>query len=452
MDQVLEGSAPLFSKKRLRKLILPLVLEQLLAVTVGMADTVMITSVGEAAVSGISLVDGINLLLINLMAALCTGGAIIVAQYLGRRENDNARHAAKQLIFTVAFMGLVLMSVALIFNRHLLRFIFGNIADDVMANAEVYFMITALSYPMLAVYNASAALFRSMGNSRVSMLCSLIMNVINISGNAILIYGLKWGVAGAAVPTLLSRTVAAVVMLILIRNTSNPVYVRDLHKVNIDWKSVKQLLRIGLPNGIENSVFQVGKLVVQRIVTLFGTSAIAANAIVSSVTGLMMVPGSAISLALTTVVGQCFGAGEFGQLKMYVRKLMKYVYECLLVLGAIMFFAGEPLFSLFNLSESALKIAVVLQKSYCLFYPIFWPMAFPFPNALRAAGDVKFTMVASLITMWSCRIALSYVFAIWLNYGVLGVWMAMYADWIVRGIVFYARYRSEKWKKNKVID
>ena len=444
-------SQPLFTSGQLKKLIFPLVIEQLLSVTVGMADTIMITTVGEAAVSGISLVDNISLLLIQLMAALCTGGAVIAAQYLGRRDEKNARHSARQLLLSVTALSLLLMGIALIFNKSLLRLIFGNIEADVMRNAEIYFMITALSYPALAIYSACAALFRSMGNSKVSMVCALVMNLINISGNAALIYGLKFGVEGAAIPTLLSRTAAAIIMLVLIRNPENPIFINRLLKIRFDWNAIKMVLKIGLPNGVENSVFQVGKLLVQSIITTFGTAAIAANAIVGSVTSLMMVPGSAIGLALITVVGQCRGAGEFDQLSYYVRKLMKLIYICVAVLSVSMFFISPHLMKLFRLSEEALAIATTLTTSYCILYPIFWPMSFPFANVLRAAGDVKFTMIVSLVTMWCCRIALSYVFAYALGYGVLGVWLAMYADWMARGAIFYTRYRRGRWKQKVVI-
>lgn len=445
------GAEPLFNKTQLKALILPLVIEQLLAVTVGMADTIMITSVGEAAISGISLVDNISFLMIQLLSALCTGGAVIVSQYLGRKDGKNARHSAKQLVFAVGVLGLILMTIALVFNKQLLQLIFGNIDADVMLNAQKYFIISACSYPGLAIYNACAALFRSMGNSKVSMFCSMIMNVINIGGNAILIYGFKWGVEGAAVPTLAARTTAAVVMLILISNPANTVFVRNLHKVRPDWKAIKMVMKIGLPNGVENSVFQVGKLMVQRVVTSFGTPAIAANAIVGSVTGVMMVPGAAIGLSLITVVGQCVGAGEIEQMKQYVKKLMAMIFICVAALGLIMFFVSGPMLPLFNLSDEAIEIAGSLCRTYAITYPIFWPLAFPFVNVLRAAGDVKFTMVASLITMWCCRIALSYVFAYGMNLGVYGVWFAMYADWLVRSVVFTLRYRSGAWKKHKVL-
>ena len=445
------SAEPLFTGAQLKKLIVPLVVEQLLAVTVGMADTIMITSRGEAYVSGISLVDSISFLLINLLSALCTGGAVIAAQYLGRRDYKNARASAEQLVFTAAALGLLLALLAVTLTQDSLRLIFGSIEADVMAHAEKYFFITAFSYPGLAVYNACAALFRSMGNSKYSMLCSFVMNLINIGGNAAFIYGLGWGVEGAAVPTLLSRTTAAVIMVLLIRDPHHALYIRNIFAIRPRWEAIRRILRIGLPNGIENSMFQAGKLIVQRVVTSFGTAAIAANAIVGSITSVMMVPGTAIGLALITVVGQCIGAGEYGQMRSYVKKLMLLLYGCVVACSFIVYFGCEPLLPYFNLSDEALAMARQICLSYALAAPFFWPGAFPFVNVLRAAGDVKFTMAVSLSTMVFCRIALSYVFAA-MGLGLQGVWLAMYCDWVVRSVIFHLRYRSGAWKKNRVID
>lgn len=451
MESAIGSSRPVFTNEQLKRLIIPLVIEQLLAVTVGMADTIMVTSVGEAAVSGISLVDNISFLMIQLLSALATGGAVVVSQYMGRKDHQNARHSAEQLLLGAFFMGVVLMTVALVFNKQLLSLIFGNIEPDVMDNAQRYFILSACSYPGLAVYSSCAALFRSQGNSKYSMFCSVVMNLINIGGNALLIFGLGWGVEGAAVPTLISRTTAAVIMLVLLRNPEHVIFIKDYRKIRLDMGVIKKVLKIGIPSGVENSMFQVGKLMVARVITDFGTPSITANAIVGSVTGAMMVPGGAIGLALITVVGQCCGAGEIGQMKNYVKKLMKLMFACVGGLSIVIFFAGEPMLTLFNLSDETVEIAKMLVKTYCVTFPIFWPCAFPFANVLRAAGDVKFTMIASFITMWSCRVALSFVFAYLFNLGVLGVWFAMYSDWIVRSVIFIGRYRSEAWKKHKVI-
>ena len=300
----------MFTRQALWRLILPLVLEQLLLVTVGMADTVMVSTVGEAAVSGISLVDQVNVLLIQIFAALATGGAVVASQYLGRRDRENACRSAKQLVYATFGMAVAIGALVLVLNRHILRLVFGNVEPDVMQAAETYFWLSALSYPMLALYNAGAALFRSMGNSRISLFASLIMNVINIGGNALLIYGLNWGVAGAATATLASRTVAGLMMMLLLRNRDNPIFLERLFHPEWNGGILKSILRVGVPNGLENGMFQIGKLLVAGLITTFGTSAIAANAICNNVGSMSNIPGSAIGLAMITVVGQCVGAKD----------------------------------------------------------------------------------------------------------------------------------------------
>ncbi len=308
-----EKTAPLFSRNDLVKLIVPLVIEQFLMMSVGMADTVMVTSAGEAAVSGVSLVDNINLLLIQIFAALATGGTVIVSQYLGRQEVHNARKAAKQLLYTVTAVSMLLMGFALIFREHILSLIFGNIEPDVMDSALVYFLSTALSYPFIAIYNAGAALFRALGNSKISMFNSLIMNVVNITVNAILIYGFHMGALGAGIGTLSSRMVASVVILILLQQHTNPLRVEGLFRPEFHGGMVKRILTVGIPNGLENGMFQVGKILVLSLVTSFGTNAVAANAISGSVASVLNVPGQAIGLAMITVVGRCMGGREIEQ-------------------------------------------------------------------------------------------------------------------------------------------
>ena len=303
-----QAASPLFSANDLKKLILPLIAEQFLAITVGMADTVMVSSVGEAAVSGISIVDQINTLLIQVFAALATGGAVVASQYLGRRERNHAVESAKQLYYVTLLLSLFIGVVCVVTNRGLLSFIYGRVEPDVMENAATYFWLSALSYPFIALYNAGAALFRSMGNSKVSLYASLGMNVINIGGNALLIYGLHWGVAGAAAASLLSRLAAAVMVTVLLLNPGHPIYLHELHKPTFHPGMVKSILRIGIPTGLENGMFQVGKLLVAGMITTYGTAAIAANAVCNNVTSMNNIPASAIGLAAVTVVGRCVGA------------------------------------------------------------------------------------------------------------------------------------------------
>ena len=441
----------MFTRKALCLLIIPLVIEQILAVTIGMADTVMVARVGEAAVSGISLVDTINILLINIFSALATGGAVVSSQYLGRQENKNACIAAKQLLWAILILSSVIMALALILRNALLGLIFGHIEADVMSHAQTYFWLSAISYPFLAIYNSCAALFRTMGNSKISMLTSLLMNVINISGNAILIFGFNMGVAGAGIASLTSRAIGAVIMVILLRNGTNPIHVRDPWKPQFNFSMIKNILKIGIPNGMENGMFQIGKILVQGLIASFGTAAIAANAVANNLASIQILPGAAIGLAMITVVGQCVGAQDYKQAKMYAIKLMKITYISMFALDIFLLAIASPLIGFYHLSPEASATAWELIVCHTVCAVVFWPSSFTLPNALRAAGDVKFTMLTSIVSMWIFRIGLSYVLGAWLQLGVLGVWIAMTVDWVFRAALFIQRFLREKWKHRQVI-
>ena len=441
--------APLFSADALRRLIIPLVVEQFLAMTIGMADTIMVTSVGEHAVSGVSLVDNISTLLINVFSALATGGAVVAAQYLGSRDEQNACSAAKQLFYAIGALSAATMAVCLLFRDPILRLVFGRLDDNVMEAAMTYFLLTAISYPLLAIYNAGAALFRAMGNSKVSMLASLLMNIVNIGLNAILIYGAGIGVAGAGFGTLFSRLAGAVLMTWLICQSGHRIHIDHLLHFEFRGQLVKKILRIGVPNGLENGMFQIGKLLVLGLVTPLGTSATAANAIANSVAGVVNVPGNAISLSLITVVGQCMGAGDSKQAVRYTRKLMIIVYLAMGSLSVLLFFCAAPVVGLFGLTPGAAVMAIQVLRWCAVFDLIFWPMSFTLPNALRASGDAKFTMIVSMCSMWIFRIGFSYLLVP--QIGLLGVWVAMFIDWIVRAVVFLIRFLSGRWKTKTVI-
>ena len=441
----------MFSNKDLSRLILPLIVEQFLAVTIGMADTVMVSSVGEAAMSGVSIVDTINILLINIFAALATGGAIVTSQYLGRGERKNANAAARQLVFSTAFLSLVIMTLCLVFRRQMLYGIFGHAEQDVMANALVYFLVTALSYPFIAVYNAGAALFRSMGNSRVSMLTSIVMNAVNIIGNAVCIYGLKMGVLGAALPTLLSRITGAVLIMFLLRDNRHPIFITQLTHIRPDWSMIKRILGIGIPNGLENGMFQIGKIIVQSLVTSFGTVAVAANAVANSVGGIPQIPAVAIGLAMVTVVGQCVGAGDYDAARRYIIRLSKYSYLSMFLTNLPFVLALTPIIGCFNLHPETAEVArqVLLSNSACMIF--IWVPSFTLPNGLRAANDVKYTMTMSVLSMWIFRVGFSYILGKYLGLGLLGAWCGMYIDWFARAVAFILRFFSGKWKSKQLL-
>ena len=432
----------LFSKEDLRRLLLPLVVEQFLAVTIGMMDTMMVSTCGEAAVSGISLVDSINVLLINMFSALATGGAVVASQYLGRKERENASMASKQLFYTILLVSGTIMVIFLALRYPLLKLIFGHI---VMANAETYFLITVISYPFLALYNASAALLRAMGNAKASLMTSLIMNIINVVGNAILIYGFGWGVAGAGIATLASRIVGAAVMQKSLSKPDNLIPCPNFRKFEWRGDMVKRILSVGVPTGLESGFFQLGKLVLLRM------ASIAANAVGNSLTTLQVLPGNAIGLGMVTVVGRCVGAKEFGQARTYVKKLMLMAYGYMSVLNVVLLICTGWLTGLYNLTPEADAMARQIIIIHGIGSIFLWPTSFVLPNALRAANDARFTMTISCISMVLFRIVFGFLLAQQFGMGVIGVWLAMQIDWVFRIICFVWRFLSGVWEKKQLI-
>ena len=441
----------IFPKGYMKRLLVPLILEQFLAITIGLADTIMVSSSGEAAISGVSLVDQINILLIQTFAALATGGAVIISQYLGRGENKQARHAAKQLTLISFYVSAAIMAICLIFCPQILKWIFGTIEDDVMANCKIYFYTTVLSYPFLALYNAASASFRAMGKSRVILVISLFMNTINVAGNAIFIYGFGFGVFGAAFATLISRIFGGIVMTVLMHNKNNEVYIEGLSKPALEYKLIKRILYIGVPNGIESGMFQVGKLLVSRVVSSLGTSAIAANAAAGTIATVSNIPGMAIGLALVTVVGKAMGAKLPDVAEKYTKRFVALTFLLMIIFNVVIFIFSGPIAGLFSLTEGAKADTVNIVKQFCIISSFTWPLAFTLPNCLRGAGDVKFTLAVSMLSMWLCRVALCYFLCLNMQMGIYGVWYAMYADWIFRIIFFVYRFAKGKWKTLTVV-
>ena len=436
----------LFSNRALVALIIPLIIEQFLNVLVGMADTIMVSNVGEAAVSGVSLVDSVMLLLINVFQALATGGAVVAGQYLGRQREKRACEAANQLVWFVTLLAVGIMATMYLGKGFILHVVFGQIDADVMHHANIYLLIVNASIPFIALYNAGAAIFRSMGNSQVSMKVSMLMNIINVCGNAILVYGFGCGAEGVAIPTLISRMVAAILITVLLLNQKQLLHIKPSLRYQFRPGLVKKILQIGIPNGLENSMFQLGKIMVLSIVTGFGTASIAANAVSNNVATFATLPGMAIGFAMLTVVSQCVGAGDFEQVKYYTKKLIRIIYISALAINILVVLAVPFVVSIYGLSEEASSYArqILFYHSACVV--TIWPLSFSLPNTLRAAADVKFTMGLSIFSMWVFRIGFSVVLGVYFHMGVFGVWVAMTIDWLFRSICFVTRYIRGKWK------
>ena len=434
----------LFDNRALKHLIAPLIIEQILAVTVGMVDTMMVSSVGEAATSGVPLGDMINTLLINVFAAVATGGAVVASQYLGQKNRKRACESAVQLLIVMGIISLLVMGVSILFRRGLLHLLYENLEPDVMKNALVYLVISAVSYPFLAIYNSCAALFRSMGNSKISMQVSVVMNGINIFGDAVFIFGFHMGVAGAAFASLISRMIACFILMWRLRDPKLDIRIGTTKGVNM--RMIKQILHIGIPNGIENSIFQLGRVLTVSIIAMFGTTQIAANAIANNLDSMGVLPGTAMCLAIITVVGRCVGASDFEQAEYYAKKMMKLTYIINGICCLVVILTMPVTLRLYGVSGETRHLGAVLALIHNGCAIFLWPAGFCLPNVMRAANDVKFPMCVSIASMFIFRIGLSYVTGVAWGLGAIGVWIAMIIDWIVRITFFAIRFFSGKWK------
>ena len=422
-------------------------IEQILAVFVGLADTIMIAAAGEAAVSGVSLVDTVNVLVINIFSALATGGAVVAGHCLGQKDNENASKSAWQMILVSSVFSIVITALFIGAHDFILRTVFGQIEADVMASAKIYLIITALSIFPLAIYNACAALFRAMGNSKVTMWISLIMNLLNFAGNAFLIFVMKWGVAGAAISTTFSRLVAAVIIFVMMFHAKRAITFKGQVTWKMDFVLVKKILYIGIPNGLENSMFQLGKILLLSLVSTFGTYAIAANAVCNTVAMINILPGLAINLAILSVTSVCVGAGDYQQARYYTKKLSILMNICMVVLSFILIIGTPFIVKLYQLSDQTAELATQVIRYHAVMAMFIWIPSFSISNTLRAAGDVMWTMVVAVISMWIFRIGAAYILSGYFDMGLMGVWIAMTVDWIFRAICYMTRYKGKKWEQ-----
>lgn len=440
-----------FSNQDLKRLLLPLFIEQFLACTVGLLDSLMVSTVGESAVSAVSLVDCVSVLLVQVFAALAAGGAIVTGQYIGCRDLHKARMSGQQLTLFMAGFSVLLMAVMYLISDFLLNVVFGAITPEVKAYARTYLLIVTASVPFIALYNVGAALFRVMGNSRVSMLVALLMNLINVCGNALLLFVIPMGVAGVATATLVSRIVAAAVILALLCRKKYELYFSR----SLSWKPngamIGKIMSVGLPNGVETSLFQLGKILMLSLISSFGTASIAANAIGNQIAQYQILGGVSVGVAMVTVVSQCVGAGDYEKVRLYTKKLLKLSYGCIILMVVVTLALLPLILYLYNVSAEANQYAIRCITLHGIVASLLWPLSFTLPNTLRAAGDAKFTMVVSVAVMWIVRIGFGYLLGGYFGWGVFGVWTAMVLDWCVRVPLFLWRYRGHKWERMSLV-
>lgn len=449
----MEQQQHMFSNRMICSLLIPVVLEQLLNSIMGTADTMMVSNVGSAAISAVSLVDSINVLVIQAFSALAAGGAIVCAQYIGQKNKEKANESARQVLFIITAISVAVSLICLVFQKPLLRLIFGSVEPAVMRASETYFFYTALSFPFIAAYDSAASIFRAQDNTKGPMIISMISNVMNIAGNAVMIWVFHMGVAGAAFSTLISRIFCAVVVIIQLRKEKEgqEIVVRDYFEIRPDWSMIRRILGLGIPSGIENSMFQLGKLAIQSTVSTLGTTAIAAQAMTNILENLNGIAAIGVGVGLMTIVGQCLGAGRQDEAVYYIKKLC-VIAEVIIIISCLGVFAlTKPITILGGMEKESADMCFHMVMWITIVKPLVWIMAFIPGYGLRAAGDVKFSMIVSCCTMWACRFCLCVFLIRVMGFGPMGVWIGMFADWTLRGIIFTWRFHNRKWLQHKVI-
>lgn len=441
----------LYTNRALLALFIPLLIEYALEFFVGLADSIMVASLGEAAISGVSLVDFLMQLLIFSFSALATGGAVVAGQYLGDKQIDKAQNSATQLVWFSTILSTVLMVLVVILRQFLIGILFGQIEADVWMNADMYLYIVALSIPFIAIYNAGAAIFRTTNDATLPMKIMLVCDVLNVIGNAFCIYYLGWDVCGVAIPTVISRVLAALLVMYFAIDEDYRLHIKRTFRHKFDTKILKKVLQVGIPYGIENGLFQLGRVLVLSLVSTFGTMAIAANSVGYAIGIFSVLPGFAINLGLTAVISNCVGANDYEQARYYNKKCLILVFISHIIINVVIFAILPLVLGIYNLSAQTAQMTTEMVIWHGIFAIIIWPLSFTIPATFRGAGDSKSVMYISLAVMFTCRIALSYVIADWMGIGVFGTWIAMFIDWYVRAAIYIYRYFSNKWTEYRVV-
>ena len=432
-------------------MIVPLFFEQLLVMLVGIADTFVVSYVGEAAVSGVSLVNMFNTIFIYLFTALASGGSVVISQYLGSKDSKNSVKASSQLLMFSTGFSLIMAVVILAFDKTLLGLMFGRVEPAVMASCLTYLRISAYSYPALAIYNAGAAMYRSMGKTNTTMYVALIANGINVVGNVIGVFVLHAGVAGVAYPSLIARVFSAGAITWLCFNKKQAVHYRTKEIFSWDGSMLSKIMKIAVPNGIESGIFQLVKVALSSIVALFGTYQIAANGIAQSIWSLAALIGVTMGPVYITVIGQTMGSGDYEAARHYFHKLNKLTLILSIIWNVFIFALTPVMMHFYALSQETVNLVIVLVLIHNVFNTVVFPFSGPLSNGLRATGDVRFTMIVSIASTVLGRLIFSIIFGIYFNLGVIGIALAMCLDWTIRAVIFFYRYKSSRWQEFQVI-
>ena len=441
----------MFSNKALWKLMAPLAFDQLLNSMMGTVGTMVVSNLGSAAISAVSLVDAINVLIVQAFYALAAGGTVVCSQYLGCKKEKEANEAARQLLFITFVLSVVIAAICLAANGSLLRLIFGEVEPQVMKYSRQYFIISAISYPFIALYDDGSSIFRAQENSKTPMMISLCANILNLILNILFVWGLHMEVIGSATATMLSRAFSMIAVLYLLHRPGLIIRLRGYLSIRPIWSQIRRILYLGIPSGIENSMFQFGKLAIQSTVSMMGTAAIAAQGMTNILENLNGILAIGIGVGLMTVVGECMGAGRKDEAAYYIKK-MTAVSEVVVIASCLLIFAlVHPITIFGGMEVKSAKMCIFMVGCITIAKPIVWSLAFIPAYGFRAAGDVKFTMVTSALIMWFCRVTLAMFLARMLGFGPIAVWIGMFTDWSVRAIIYSIRFKSGKWMEHQVI-
>lgn len=430
---------------------LPLAVDQLLNSFMGTVDTLVVSNLGSAAISAVSLVDSINILVVQAFFALASGGTVVCSHYLGCEKKERATNAARQLVFITFAMSLVIAIACHLFSNQLLGVIFGQVEPAVMDNAKKYFFFSAMSYPFIALYDDGACILRAQENSKLPMQISFVANGINVALNLIFVWVLHLGVAGSSAATMIARAFAMVAVLYKLRNLKMKIQLRDYSSIRPEWEEIKRILHIGVPSGIENGMFQFGKLAIQSTVSTLGTIAIAAQAMTNILENLNGIAAIGIGIGMMTVVGQCLGAGRKDEAIYYIKKLTAVAEIVIIASCALVFLATKPVTILGGMEPESAKMCLYMVGWITVVKPIVWTLAFIPAYGMRAAGDVRFSMILSCISMWAFRVTLCIYLCRVHGFGPIAVWIGMFTDWTIRGIVFTCRFMGRRWLAHKVV-
>ena len=440
-----------FPNTRLKRLVMPLVIEQAALVVVGLVDAVMLSSIDHDAYSAISLVDMINNLISQIFMAIGAGGAILAAQFIGKKDRKSAVAIATQAGLLAIAVSLSLTLAALVFNGPLLRLLYPKVSGGIMGYSRIYFALVAASYPFYALYSCGCNLLYAQSNSRASMISSFTMYLSKVLMNLLFISVFRMGVWGIGLSTIISRAIGAFMTTHVLLHPDSLIHYERPFSIRRLLHIDRRMIRVAWPAAAENSLFLLGKLIVGMMVAGFSGIMIAANSAANTISTIVNVPTNALSLATITVVGQCVGAGKMEEARYNAMRLLKLTYIAHFFMSAALFALTVPLVGMLRLPAESSKAAIELLRVYFCLTFMFEPGAFGLPNSLRASGDNKYTMYASIFSMAVFRVGFSFLFTQVLNMGIHGIWYGMYIDWTVRTALFIRRYRSGKWERHVLV-